>query len=223
MIDKQQKTEQIRKKVQTILLGSVSKAIQEIEKILQPGYTETEDELFLHNQRYYELKNAEREGTITPSEFDAKKARLVKALLAFLRNLTPEQVRQNYRLGEEIRERILVVCTDEREDTMRSFFPVEYFPETEIKIRNSAEIMLSDVQVVVYDDMLRPYSREKDNPNLENFLKNAMQNEVFVLYFGAVQPYSQYNEIAYFANSKFSLHSRLSELLDFIKYSSSKT
>ena len=215
----QNQTEKIKAEIKSLLRDNASLAVQKIQKVLLPGDQETDDELFLHDKNLFKLGKDYDKGILTDDDYDKQLNKLTLRILHFIRDLRPEQIRQNYKISEQIRENILIVCKEEREKMMLAFFPDDYFPNVKTHFIGENLPNFKETKIVIFEDLERPYSKVKNNVNLEKYLKAINETNTYMLYFGSSQPYDEYGDIAYFSNSKFSLHARLKELLDYIKYS----
>jgi hypothetical protein len=133
-------------------------------------------------------------------------------------DLSPEEAAA-YELENAVFKRILVVCKSAgREEYMRRLFPEQYFKgvEYDVSEKPRAAESVNRFDLVVFDN--NPPS-EADDPHelLRYYLE---QTRPYLLYFGSqqLQLLRDFSEKAYFANSIFSLHGRLREMIEFLKY-----
>lgn len=137
-------------------------------------------------------------------------------LMNLIDSLEEEDVRTTYPLQEEIFEKILVVCKQaERKSYLKKFFPDTYF--IHVAYDDSTEKFdAENYDIVIFDD--HPFDpQDKEESFLRKYLNT---NKPYVLYFsnGLSSAVREHPEKAYFSNSVFSLHARLFEMLNYLKY-----
>ena len=165
------------------------------------------------------VKQQSISGGLTPTEESTYLSRVVNRFLDFVDSLEGEDIRPAFQLQEEIYDRILVVCKEaQRVPYLQRFFPeaffkgVAYLPSDE---EPEPEPDPESFDIVIFDN----HPHDSDNGEhalLKDYLSLGKPR---LLYFGQTLPLLyNYPEKAYFANSIFSLHARLEEMLTFLKY-----
>lgn len=209
------KTINLKQEIEDILTDNIGLAIQKLEAILTVEDIETKKELLLHNGSYKRLEKGNRMGDITFDTYNTELNKLTAKIYDCIQRVSEERLFDNYQIREEIREKILIVCQADRETEMKKLFPSLYFPNTTFHDVEDGLRDLEKIKVVVFDDIEAP---NENKAILLHYLKAIDNSKTFLLYYGKYQPYSEYSHKAYFSNSQFSIHARLKEMLDFIKY-----
>lgn len=143
---------------------------------------------------------------------------LVNRLLKFIDGLEETDIRQTAHLQEEIFERILVVCKSAaRESFMRTFFPEQYWKGVEYDLGQARPIAeINTFNLVVFDNT--PFDKD-DHELLKYYLDKT---NPYLLYFGptnlSLLYEKQYEGKVYSTNFVFSLHARIQEMLNYLKY-----
>lgn len=121
-----------------------------------------------------------------------------------------------YEFENAIFKRILVVCKSaDREEYMRALFPGQYFKGVEYDISEKPRSVASvnRFDLVIFDNI----PHDDNNDLLLYYLGEDIKP--YLLYFGKqLNLLWEYPEKAYFANSIFSLHARIEEMMTYLKY-----
>lgn len=121
-----------------------------------------------------------------------------------------------YELENAIFKKILVVCKSaEREEYMRALFPEQYFKGVEYEVSEKPRLPASvnRFDLVIFDN-----TPHNDNNDLLLYYLGE-DIKPYLLYFGKqLNLLWDYPEKAYFANSVFSLHARIEEMMTYLKY-----
>ncbi|GEM_PF-2516863 len=156
--------------------------------------------------------------SIHPTEINnVELSNLTHRLLRFIDGLEEGDIRQTFYLQEEIYEKILVVCKlPERVAYMRKFFPDTFFKNVVYAEPVGVPHTADEYDIVLFDN------KPTDSDGGEHaLLKHYLQQETVVLYFGANLPLlydEKYAEKVYSTNFVFSLHARIFELINYLKY-----
>lgn len=156
-------------------------------------------------------------GTLSAGEENLELSKLFDAVLTLIDQVSPEEAAA-YELENAVFKRILVVCKSAgREEYMRRLFPEQYFKgvEYDVSEKPRAAESVNRFDLVVFDNN-PPGAADDPHELLRYYLE---QTRPYLLYFGPqLNILWQYPEKAYFANSIFSLHGRLREMIEFLKY-----
>lgn len=199
------------------LKGQVSRNIgnvlKELSGLIAPE-SDAHNDCFVLLSQFHRLQGNEIRASISPADANLEHGQLVSRILSFIDTLEEKDLL--YRLLQyEVHERILVVCkSEERARYMRQFFPADYFRSVQYD-HSAAPQPAAGFDIVLYDDNPPP---PKDTTD-ELLLHYLRDSPAVVLYFG---PFSlllrDYPEKAYATNSVFSLHARIREMAEYLRY-----
>lgn len=158
-----------------------------------------------------------RKGLIEPKEQHQQVLQLANSILNLIGEITEEEATA-YELENSIFTKILVVCKNEaRKATMTQLLSDQFYKG--VQFDTAGAILPNEVvnkfQLILFDNM--DNTDETYFELYKHYLANATP---YLLYFGKGQvPDSNGTQVkAYFANSIFSLHSRIQEMITFLKY-----
>lgn len=122
-----------------------------------------------------------------------------------------------YYLAESRFQKILVVCKiAERRPFMEKLLPASRWKSVQIDTSGVAlgPDQTKEYELIIFDN--HPYDTEEGaHELLKNYLAPA---HPYLLYFGATLPFlNNYPEKVYFANTIFSFHSRLQEMVNYLQ------
>lgn len=143
---------------------------------------------------------------------------LINRILEFIDQLQEEHLKPTAELQEEIFERILVVCkSKDREAFMRQLFPAQYWKGIAYDIEQPRPIEeVNQFNLVIFDNS--PFDKE-DTTLLKYYLD---QTSPYLLYFGPTSLpllYEKpYEGKVYSTNFVFSIHARIFEMINYLKY-----
>lgn len=206
----QQTKSTIKKTVTTDLIN----AFRELEKLLNPDAIETHNLYLMLNSQFRDFQMWSLEGVADREEVQRSKNDLVRRVLEFVDNLEKEDFQRTEWLLDYIYERIMVVCkSKERTKYLEQFFPIKYFGSLRFDY-SQKKVNVDDVDILIYDDT--PSVKDHDDELLRYFIIETLP---VVLYFGRhSQLVWEYPEKAYATNSVFSLHARIREMINYLKY-----
>lgn len=192
--------------------GNVLKKLDQVLKSDSPCY----NTLLVLTREFKQWNNKQIQNVqsreISNQEFNDLNYRL----MSLIDSLDEDDVRSAFSLQEEIFEKILVVCKQaERKDYMKRFFPETYFIHVDYDDA-TGQYDAEAYDIVIFDD--HPFDpQDKEEQLLRQYLHT---NKPYVLYFsnGQSNAVREHPEKAYFSNSVFSLHARLFEMLNYLKY-----
>ncbi len=193
---------------------NIGNVIQELGAIIDPGQ-EAFNTLISIQEAFNRLEKQRLQDTVQSGELNVAYGKITERILSFIDSLEEEDILMLRLLQYEIYEKILVVTKNkERKEFMQQFFPTDYFRN--VYYDDSAEPQLAKgIDIVLYDDTPPPGEGEIDDL-LRHYLENT---DAVVLYFGRHSPLVwKYPEKAYATNSVFSLHARIKEMTEYLKY-----
>lgn len=205
-------------RLKTLLIQNIGEVLQHLQKIFVNNKPSFNEVIVLHS-RLEHLQQKQRKGTLRGEEENVLLRELTDSILSLIDTITDEEA-ATYDLGNAIFKRILVVCKSaEREEYMRALFPEQYFKgvEYEISERPRPAVSVNKFDLIVFDNF--PSGDPADAHDLLRYYLNDTQP--YVLYFSSQYlPWlgKDYPEKAYFANSVFSIHARIEEMMMYLKY-----
>lgn len=199
-----------------LLIRNTGEVLQQLRRIFAAN-KDAGNQVVLLTQRYERLQSAISNGTVSKSDENLEINNISLAVLKLIDDITPEE-EAAYVLENSIFQRILVVCkSPDREQYMRKLLPREYYKgiEFEVSGRPRPADSVNEFELVVFDNT--PHGEKEDTHDLlRHYLDNTSP---YLLYFGApLNLLYQYPEKAYFANSPFSIHARIQEMIGYLKY-----
>lgn len=206
-------------RLKNLLIQNTGEVLQHLQKVFVHNKPAL-NEVFLMLMRLEDLLQKRRKGTLRAEEEKVLTNELNDGILSLIDTITPEEA-ATYDLENAIFKRILVVCKSaEREEYMRALFPEEYFKgvEYDVSERPRPAASVNKFDLVVFDNY--PPGEMNDDHQLLRYYLN--ETEPYLLYFNSLYlPWlgKEYPEKAYFANSVFSIHARIEEMMMYLKYS----
>jgi hypothetical protein len=176
------------------------------------------NEVFKQKARLEKYRKDQRGGAWSNEDLNREFNQIHDAIIFLIDQITPEEAAA-YELENAVFKRILVVCKSAgREEYMRRLFPEQYFKgvEYDVSEKPRAAESVNRFDLVIFDNY--PHGAPDDPHDLLKYYLE--QTQPSLLYFGSQQLnlLREYPEKAYFANSIFSLHGRLREMIEFLKY-----
>lgn len=193
---------------------NIGNAIKELGAIINPRQ-EAFNTLINIEGAFNRLEKQSRDNLIQQAELNAEYGKITHRILSFIDSLEEEDILALRLLQYETFEKILVVTKSKgRKEYMQQFFPTDYFRN--VYYDDSAQPQpAKGIDIVLYDDAPPPDEGETDTL-LQHYLENT---DAVVLYFGRHSPLVwKYPEKAYATNSVFSLHARIKEMTEYLKY-----
>jgi len=205
-------------RLKDLLTQNTGEVLQHLKKIFAQNREELNVVIVLSSE-LENLRQTRAAGRLPPEEENRQLNDINFRVLSQIDTITPEEA-ATYDLENAIFKRILVVCKSaEREDDLRALFPETYFKGVEFDVseRPRPAASVNKFDLVVFDNF------PSDDPNDTNDLLRYYLNDTkpYVLYFSSQYlPWlgKDYPEKAYFANSVFSIHARIEEMMMFLKY-----
>lgn len=164
-------------------------------------------------RRYNDLLEQRRINTVETNTYNQGMNQIADILIDIVEQLNEENVSESLFI-----ETVLIICRKNKLIEMKEFFNKKYFPNAEF-INYGEEPPNGVYDVIVLEDMPTGSVTEMD---MEKYLKETYP---YFLYYGSgffpkslQEKHDKNKDRVYFTNSKFSLYSRLKELLDYIKY-----
>lgn len=168
-----------------------------------------------------------RKGTIDNNEEGVRRNKIKDIILDIIENIEDEEAAIVYDLKNTIHEPILIVSKNEAEQKrMQTIFSNHKYRFLEYAVGDTC---LSVDQMKKYELLVYNNFPEENSDAFPDLLKQYIELcedkkvDIPMLYFG---PHlrilnTQYKDTVYYANSKFSIHSRIAELLTYLNYKNS--
>lgn len=203
-------------RLKDLLTQNTGEVLQHLKKIFAQNPEELNVVIVLSTELEI-LRQSRAAGRLTPEEETRQLNDLKFRVLSQIDAITPREA-ATYDLENAIFKRILVVCKSaDREEAMRALFPEAYFKgvEYEVSERPRPAASVNRFDLVVFDNT--PHGDKEDPHELLKYYLE--QTTPYLLYFGQPLPLLyNYPEKAYFANSVFSIHARIEEMMMYLKY-----
>ena len=171
---------------------------------------------FLLLKRLEKLNTKELRGTLSTEYGELASNKIEESILELIDTITDETALA-YELENSIFQRMLIVCrTMEREAYMKNIFPGKFYKEIQVVVGQDKPPLeeVNGFDLVIYDNFA-----DQEDPAQELLKFYLTQTEPYILYFGPPLPLlRQFPEKVYFANSVFSIHARVREMIEYLKY-----
>ncbi len=208
--------EQLKKEFPKTIPGIM---LQKLQKVFRDD-SENYNNVLLLSSRYEDYKNNRIRGTITEERSQLENSQIKEIILGLISDITDEEA-SAYELENSIFQRMLIVCrTKEREAYMKNLFPGKFYKEIQVVVGQDKPPLeeVNSFDLIIYDNFA---DQEHTEQELLKFY--LTQTEPYILYFGPPLPLlRQFPEKVYFANSVFSIHSRVREMIEYVKYKKAK-
>ncbi|MCB9293464.1 MAG: hypothetical protein H6559_10115 [Lewinellaceae bacterium] len=194
--------------------GNIGNVLKELGAMINPN-EKAFNTLIGIEAAFRRLEAQQQLITVSPEQLNVGYASITQSILTFIDSLEEDDILTVRLLQYEVYERILVVVkSKERKQYMQQFFPTDYFRN--VYYEDSGQSQLAKgIDIVLYDDTPQPGEGVTDELLL-HYLENT---DAVVLYFGRHSPLVwKYPEKAYATNSVFSLHARIKEMTEYLKY-----
>lgn len=202
--------------LKSLLIQNAAEVLQKLQQVFVNNRDSVNEVINLLS-RLEKLRKDKRTGLLSPEEENRQHNQLNKNILELIDTITEEEAAA-FELANAIFKRILVVCKSAgREEYMRRLFPEQYFKGVDYEVSENPLLAetVDQYNLVVFDNF--PHGTPEDPQLLLRYYLE--KTKPHLLYFG--QPLNllyQFPEKAYFANSIFSLHARIEEMMTLLKY-----
>ncbi len=205
---------QLKKELRDIITNNLGNALKRLMTVLNKD-REIYDEFILLKMRFKTWRSKKNAGVETNENINIEKNALARDMLQFIRRLEEGDLSPTYHLMEETHEKILVVCkSEERINYMKKLLPEEYFVNVDYS-QPREKIDVKEKDIILFDN--QPYEDENNDDGL--LLHYCGQSDGVILYFGGfLKIINNYPEKVYATNSVFSIHARINEMIEFLKY-----
>lgn len=192
-------------------VGNVLKELGQLLSVKSTNY----NTLIALQSRFRRLQQEVIEGRVDREGQNVGYGELTRDTLGFIDSLQGSDISTPRLLAFDIFERILVVTkSPERAGYLRQFFPTDYFHSL-VYDGSGQPLSAEGYDIVLYDDK-PPAPKGETDQLLRHYLVNT---KPVVLYFGRYSPLlPKYPEKAYATNSVFSLHARIREMSEYLRY-----
>lgn len=209
------------RELRTKLKKVVAKNAKEVIPVLDQIFAKDDsilDEILLLESKLERAETQYRKGIITIQERNMTSDQINDSFFQVIEKIKPEEA-EAYLKTQMKFDKILVVCLEqERKKEIRKLFPTTYWPGVVIEVSSTLleEEFVNDFKIVVFDNNIKPTPSYVDDL-IKSYLD---EREPYLLYFGSEfkrwlgEP--PYVEKAYFANSVFSIQTRLYEMIEYI-------
>jgi len=195
-------------------IGNVLKELGQLLRSDGPYY----NTVVVMQTTFHRLQQQSQQGAISHDNLNVEYGKLTRSTLNLIDGLDENDISTPRLLAFDIYERILIVAKSEaRADYFRPFFPEDYFHRVDYD--GSGQPLPAETangyDIILYDNQ---ESDPQDDTN-ELLLYYLTKTSPVVLYFGGfLRLLLGYPEKAYATNSVFSLHARIRELSDYLRY-----
>lgn len=208
------KSQELKISLKTLLIQNTGDVLQRLQQIFKNNASAF-NAVILISQNYQQLLTENLKGVKDTSSFTQLNE--INNRLLSLIDLIQEDEACSYALEQAQFQKIIVIC----KNPARLQSMLELFPSSRWKMvaydasGTQMEVgKLKEYQLLVFDNS--PYDDDDGQHSLLKYYLNTPGP--CVLYFGEyLKLLTDYPEKAYFANSKFSFHSRLQEMLNFLE------
>lgn len=206
--------EQLKKKMNR----NLDEALQTLTEIFAKDQT-ISHQVAVVLARHSKLKADSNMGLLLKEEERVELAKIFSSTVGFI-NMITEEVATEYDLKTAIFSQILVICTStERVEFMKKVFSTTFYKRVEYNfdLKPLPAEDINKFDLIIYDN--EPFVGDNDPHELLRHYLNLSPERPYLLYFGQnLKLLYEYPQKAYFANSVFSIHARIQEMMTFIKY-----
>ncbi len=195
----------------------------EVLQVLRQIYDNNEElrnSVVMLSARYNQHRKSVLNGTIKSEDSTLEFNQIIERVLILIDAVSPEEAAA-YELEHSIFQKILIVCQQaERRHFMKSLFSEQYYKEVRLwRVEDNMSLQeVNGFDLVIFDNHGDTAGEPSDS--LLKFYLNEAQP--YMLYFGHFLPLlQQYPDKVYFTNSVFSIHARVREMIEYLKYKES--
>lgn len=196
--------------------AQTGEVLQRLLSIYQNN-TDAYDRVIKLASRYKRLRSDADSGILAQPDILQEQNRITEALMALINEITDEEA-DAYEMSQAIFRRILVLCKSlEREAYMRRLLPEHTYKGVTYDLSGQPLPLeqINQFDLVIYDN--ESYEGEEAPHELLKHYITA--TKPYLLYFGKpLRWLNDHQEKVYFANSKFSIHARMDEMIRFLRY-----
>lgn len=207
----------LKLELKKMIADSLGNVLKKLDQVLDDKSTDCYNNFIMLTMEFKQWDTRQIQAAQTAEVMNLELRNLTHRLLRFIDGLEAADILQTAYLKEEIYEKILVVCkAPERVAYMQKFFPPSYFKNVNYD-GSGIHSLPNGYDIVLFDNY--PQEPEPDEDGKNELLKHYLQEQPLLLYFGANLPLLyKFPEKAYATNSVFSLHARIFEMINYIKY-----
>lgn len=166
------------------------------------------------------IEDERRKNIIKDDDYKITSNKIANILLELIDEITDTEATLYY-IHNTVFQKILVLCRDEKRiEYMEKLFKKKFFENTsvthDLEFKNESN---STFDLIIYDNFPKDMNSSKISSKLKEILDNDKIKNI--LFFGPENIpdlQKKHSDRVYFSNSKFSIHSRLNEMLLFLKY-----
>lgn len=207
--------EEIKKYFKSHLINDLGDTLQQLLQVFEKN-TKQYNAIISLSGEYMSLLKKERQNSESPDDLHRKMNGLRNRVIETIDEMDEPEV-NIYNLLFSQFDKILVICAStERKSALEDLFSAPRWAHVEISAKPilPSAASLRTYKLVVFDNNGSLASASP--PLLEQLLKETNK---YVLYYGSSHStlVSEYSHRVYSANSKFSFHGRLQELLSYVR------
>lgn len=201
-----------------------NEVVKDLVEIFKFGNTENQNIILIRTSELSKLIKKQMKGIVSDKD-QSKYNEIYDVALNLINEITEEEAFA-FHLSNSILKRILIVCrTKERLQTMKDLFPKKTYHDREVIFQDDFfKENTEHTSLIIYDDFPRqPFSK-----GLTSELKDVLNNsgKIPLLFFSPdtiTELHKKYSERVYFSNSIFSIHSRIKEMLLYLRINPTST
>lgn len=209
-------TENFRNILKSKISFNPLEVLQELHQVFSNNRS-SKDAVFNLESRYTRLRTQFNQGILPLTEYNLQLNQIEVALIDLISTINDTEIK-DYLFPKAKYHRILVICQDEsRLAEMRELFPEVLWKAVEFDSSGTflAPEFVNTFEILVFDNYMKE-PLEHTIALLKYYLTDTLP---YVLYFG---PYiewlgKEHHKKAYFANSIFSVHTRLQEMFNYLQ------
>jgi len=219
---------QLISELETKITTNVEEVFSILNKVfISNSDKEDLDDLILLKARQERVKKHGRKGTITYENSEITNNQIIDGTLDLIRKIDNDAANLYY-FKNSIFKRIVIVCRDKnRISYMKNLFASRFYRQVDSPILDSDFILVEPepkIDLIIYDNFPKETARTAVPTGLIEILNSNKTTPI--LFFGPdMLPdlHEKYSDQVYFSNSKFSIHSRIQEMLLFLKHEAATT
>lgn len=204
---------ELRNLVAEALLDEV---LQKLRQVFKNDSQKLNEATLLYSRHRIAI-TSHRKGLVKVEDYNQQILQLINSILELIDEITEEEAIA-YELENSIFTKILIVCKNKaRKTVMTQLLSDQFYKGVQF---DTSGVILPDDEVNKFQLILFDNMDNTDETYFELYKHYLANTAPYLLYFGKGQvPDSNGKKVkAYFANSIFSLHSRIQEMLTFLKY-----
>ena len=210
--------EQYKKEIENYIIDDkLGDAMKRLNEILKDE--KLRDEIIGHNRKFNATEREKRTGTLENEYYTTTISKIQTAILTIKRELKDDDLRDDLEIKESRFERLCVVAEPDSEHKQKfeKLLNTNYFKDViycDYEQVKNQDVRLTDREIYIFDykedqeDLLKTLLKKQDGPPVLIFIRGQLR--------WLFEP--EYKDRYATANSIFTFHSRLSEILETLKW-----